>query len=295
MAKLVSESELNATLENLIKNAEQTLSFFCPYFKLHDRLKDCLKLRRFDYNLRIQVVFGKNEDNPTKSLSKEDLDFLKSFPNIIIKYEKRLHAKYYANEKNGLITSLNLHSFSQNNNIEVGIYFKVKSFLKNIASQTLGDLTSVISDTEDIAAEAYDYFEGVFKNAENVFENEPQFESKLLGLQKKYTDSKVLTDNTGKFFDFEKTPYKESSQTGNQYFKNQNTIQPNPVIYNQPQTGFCIRTGQPISFNPSKPLSYEAFQSWAQFGNPDYNEKFCHACGKNWRTSVRNPFCANCG
>jgi hypothetical protein len=31
-----------------------------------------------------------------------------------------------------------------------------------------------------------------------------------------------------------------------------------------------------IPFNPEKPLSYEAYQKWNQFGDPDYSEKFCH-------------------
>lgn len=51
MAILVNESQLNLTLEELINQAEEHLVFFCPYFKLHDRLKDCLKYRKEDYKL----------------------------------------------------------------------------------------------------------------------------------------------------------------------------------------------------------------------------------------------------
>src|SRR5687768_16965582 len=103
MANLVYESELNVILERLISEAEDQLAFFCPYFKLHDRLRDCLKLRKEDHKLRVAIVFGKNEDDPSKSLAKDDFEFLKTFPNIVIAYEKRLHAKYYSNEKHGLV------------------------------------------------------------------------------------------------------------------------------------------------------------------------------------------------
>lgn len=294
MASLVYESKLNVVLEDMIRDAEEELVFFCPYFKLHDRLKDCLKLRIDDHKLNIVIIFGKNEDDPSKSLSKEDFEFLKSFPNIIIAYEKRLHAKYYANEKNGLITSLNLHTYSQNNNIEVGVYFKTKGILKNITDRALGGLTSIISDTEDIATEATDYFNDVYKNAEKIFDREPQYESVMLGLQKKYSRSVVKLDISKSFFNQKRVEYNHPREESNNYFKAKNSTQPAYVQMQYPSQGYCLRTRQSIPFDPGKPLSYDAYQSWAQFGNPDYNEKYCHGCGRNWRTSVRNPLCNEC-
>jgi len=56
-------------------------------------------------------------------------------------------------------------------------------------------------------------------------------------------------------------------------------------------SGYCIRTGVEIPFNLEKPLSYEAFQIWNQFADPDYPEKFCHFSGEpsNGETSVGKP------
>lgn len=294
MADLIRESKLNVELEKFIDEAEQQLIFFSPYFKLHDRLKDRLKLKRENYKLRIVIVFGKNEDDPSKSLSKDDFEFLRSFPYITIKYEKRLHAKYYANEREGMITSLNLHSYSQNNNIEVGVLFKTKGFLKNISDSALGGIVSMISDTENIATEADEFFNEVYANAELVFENEPEFESKFLGIQKKFIGSKILTDNSANFFKevSKETPQKQSGNSN--YYSNRVTTQPTNLSYVKPNQGFCIRTGSPLPFNPAKPLSYDSFQSWVQFENPDYPEKYCHGCGKSWKTSVRFPLCPDC-
>lgn len=55
--------------------------------------------------------------------------------------------------------------------------------------------------------------------------------------------------------------------------------------------GYCIRTGVSIPFDIEKPMSYEAYKSWNQFGNSDYPEKFCHFSGKksNGKTSVNKP------
>ena len=57
------------------------------------------------------------------------------------------------------------------------------------------------------------------------------------------------------------------------------------------QTGYCIRTGIPIPFDIEKPLCYEAFQVWNQYGDPDYPEQFCHFSGEksNGQTSVNRP------
>ena len=66
--------------------------------------------------------------------------------------------------------------------------------------------------------------------------------------------------------------------------------------------GFCIRTGQSIPFDVMRPLSGAAFNSWAQFGDGDYPEAFCHFTGepsygdtsyhrpilqKNWRKAKK--------
>lgn len=55
--------------------------------------------------------------------------------------------------------------------------------------------------------------------------------------------------------------------------------------------GYCIRTGVEILFNIEKPLSYEAYKKWNEFGDPDYAEKFCHFSGEssNGETSVNRP------
>ena len=55
--------------------------------------------------------------------------------------------------------------------------------------------------------------------------------------------------------------------------------------------GYCIRTGVEIPFNIEKPMSYEAFKVWNQYGDPDYPEKFCHFSGEssNGETSVNKP------
>lgn len=55
--------------------------------------------------------------------------------------------------------------------------------------------------------------------------------------------------------------------------------------------GYCIRTGVAIPFNVEKPLSFEAYKKWNEYGDPDYPEKFCHFTGEpsNGETTVGRP------
>lgn len=289
MAAFLKDTELNLILEDIIKDANDEIILFCPYFKLHDRLRDCLKLRIYDPEVNIIVVFGKNEGDPSKSLHRDDFEFLKQFPSIEIAYEKRLHAKYYANEKTGVITSLNLHMHSQNNNIEVGVMFQTKNLLKNLTGKALSGLTSAILDTEDLATEAQQFFFDVYRNAEKIYQKEPKFKSGLLGLNKSYTHSDTLLDRTDWF-------YQQAPQVTEQAPKRpigfKVNTQPEPAP--QLDCGFCIRTREKIAYNPTRPYSWNAYQSWAQFSNPNYKERYCHSCGKSHNASMQYPLCYEC-
>lgn len=66
---------------------------------------------------------------------------------------------------------------------------------------------------------------------------------------------------------------------------------PKPTSSNVSAIGFCIRTGVKIPFNIEKPMSYDAFKIWSQYGDPDYPEKYCHFSGEpsNGETSVSKP------
>jgi hypothetical protein len=258
MAQFLHDNNLNAAIENIFRDAKSQLILISPYIKLHDRYKHCLLNHKNNDKLEIIVVFGKNEANISKSMSIEDLNFFKDFPNVQIRHEKRLHAKYYANEITAVITSMNLYSFSQDNNIEAGVL--VENTL--LGNNTLDNQSS-------------GYFEQVIEHAELLFRKRPVYDNGILGLQKKYTGSKIELDNIPNFF--------EGKHEIKIYSKSQNQT--------TRQTGYCIRTGEKIPFNPQRPFSAEAFQLWNKYANPNFPEKYCHYSGElsNKQTSFSNP------
>ncbi|MBL7911660.1 MAG: hypothetical protein JNJ41_11440 [Bacteroidia bacterium] len=65
----------------------------------------------------------------------------------------------------------------------------------------------------------------------------------------------------------------------------------NRKSFNSMPLGYCIRTGQRISLNHERPFSPEAYKEWAEWGNENYGEQFCHFSGErsNGLISKANP------
>lgn len=280
MAQFLTGNKLNSEIESILDKAQKQLILISPYIKLHERYICALKEKKADPELKIIVVFGKNEEDPSKSMKIDDLNFFMDFPNIEIKYEKRLHAKYYANEESALITSMNLYSYSQDNNIEAGVVTK-SSLIDSLTAHILTPFTG----GDKLDEEAYSYFCKVINNALTIYHKTPVFENSFMGLKKKYTGSKILQNNVNNLFIENSKPIEKS--------KFNFPIVHNKLNYkeNQTQRGYCIRTGQSIQFNPKKPFSDESYNSWVKFKNEEYPEKYCHFSGEisNGETCYSKP------
>jgi len=264
MAQLLTDSNLNAELENLMRSAKKELVLISPYIKLHERIKSILKSKKEQVDLSIIIVFGKNEDNISKSVNKSDIDFLKTFPNVELKYEKRLHAKYYLNDEFAIATSMNLYDYSQNNNIEFGIITARDGVLKF--------MKRTFSDSASLDEQIYWHIHDIVDGSISLFHKTPNFEKSKIPFKKdKYLGSTIIVDETDSIFS-QKKQYKPKPET-------------------KPPHGYCIRTGVEIPFNPKKPMTLEAYKSWERYKNPDYKEKYCHKTGKSsyGKTSMSSP------
>jgi hypothetical protein len=132
------DNQLIAAVEKLIRDAKKELIVISPFIDLDHRIQDALREKQSKYDFELCVLFGKNEDNCYKSIKRDSLEFLKQFPNIEIRYNERLHAKFYQNDFQFIMTSLNLYDFSLAKNIEVGIIsnHSAKGIIGKIADTT---------------------------------------------------------------------------------------------------------------------------------------------------------------
>ena len=223
MAKFLNSSGISYHLENLIKNANLSLFLISPYLKFNSRIKSLLDERN-RLKLDIRIIYGKVD------LQTEESSWLKSMDSIKVLFCKNLHAKCYINEKEAIITSMNLYDFSQQNNNEMGIYV-TKEDDPQLYQDIYTEVTSLIRTSEHVAISI-----------------------------EKVEQKKDL-------------PKKKFSKGKN---------------------GHCIRCDAKIKVNPEHPLCTKCYKSWSKYSDPTYEEKFCHICGKDNKSSLEKPVCYSC-
>lgn len=300
MSKFVTGKKLIDTVDSIIWEAEKVLLIVSPFIKLDEYFKKLFGKHKNNPELQIIIVFGKNETDVKRSFNQEDFDFFKLFPNISIIYTPNLHAKYYGNEDKGVVTSINLYDASFKNNIEFGIYTE-HSLLTSIADRF----------SSNVDMEAWDECKTIADSNDVVFIKRPVYKAKkgLLSFGKDYVDSEVLADHTKYFYKGFSKGYKPQRMSDFPEEISLENIRPFRQEHENPErepvkvkekeiryktsanTGYCIRTGEPIPFNPSRPFCYNAWQSWAQWENYDFQEKYCHRTGKpsHGKTSMNTP------
>jgi len=117
MAKFLDGPGVQAALTDIIKNAERKLLIVSPYLKISTQTKNYLK--SIDKkNVPTVIIFRTG-----KTVSDDDLAFFKELSHLKYGQCDNLHSKCYLNDKEGLITSMNLHEHFQTHNWEMGILF----------------------------------------------------------------------------------------------------------------------------------------------------------------------------
>jgi len=177
MAQLLNRFKIHNKLFEIIEDAEEQLIIISPHIKLDDDYRRALFYRIDDHRLRITIIFRKDEEAETNHLSQEDFDFLKQFPNIEIKQCIKLNAKIYANERQALVTSMNLRCKAQEPDIEAGILSKFNSI--SSFANLKGLLTGFTKDSLD--QQIYDLTVQIIKkDSEIIFKTEPVYDKSFL-------------------------------------------------------------------------------------------------------------------
>ena len=117
MAEFLTRKGIVYHLDRIISEAEKELVLISPYIKADNETKDILKNQK--RSTKIHVIYGKTRLKPAEKSFFNDISIEPSFL-------ENLHAKCYLNEKDALLTSMNLYEFSQEHNDEMGILVSVR-------------------------------------------------------------------------------------------------------------------------------------------------------------------------
>lgn len=236
MAKFLNSSGISYALENLIKKSDTSLILISPYLKFNEKIKQFLHEKNM-LKIDIKIIFGKED------LQTRESDWLKTMDSIKVLFCKNLHAKCYANEKEAIITSMNLYDFSQQNNNEMGIHV-TKEDDPELYKDVYDEVTSLIRISE--------YFKIGDKNA-------PQKKERA-------TKGSKVAKKINKFIS-----------------------KVNPL-----KKGRCIRCGDEVGLDPKSPLCKGCYKEWKKSSDPSHEEKFCHVCGKENKSTLEKPACYSC-
>ena len=284
MAEFLTTADISARLQTIIREADERLVLISPYLKVNPRIRELLE-QKSRTKTHVRIIYGKRELPP------EERKWIDSVPEIELCFRQSLHAKCYLNEKEAILTSMNLHQFSEQHNDEMGIvvtnnlwdekdralYNKISAQAEEIAyfSQKIrevprsGQAQGLVGRLKTIAK---DVFSKLGRNGPPGGETTAGDKSGL--------DTKESEDRQA-----------DVIQTRSE------GPQPDTPVAGQPQiptTGFCIRCKTEIPANPVQPYCDRHFRIWKRFENDDYPENYCHICRSETATSRRKPLCWDC-
>jgi|SRR5690554_3399376 len=177
MAKFLNTTGVSYHLEELIKSTKDRLILISPYLQFHNRVKDHLE------NLNIQkrdirIIYRENKLQP------EESNWLEKQIGIRTSLCNTLHAKCYINENEAIVTSMNLYSFSQQNNDEMGILVS-----KEDDPALYNDIYEEVQRLLTISEEIRVSIKKIDKETEKLSDKKIEKVQESL----KYTNSKLLT------------------------------------------------------------------------------------------------------
>jgi len=176
MAKFLNTTGVSYHLEELIKNTKDRLILISPYLQFHKRVKNHLE------NLNVQkrdirIIYRENK------LQVEESNWLESQIGIRTSLCNTLHAKCYLNENEAIVTSMNLYSFSQQNNDEMGIYV-TKEKDADLYNDIYNEVQRLLTISEEIRVSVKTVDKEIEQKTEKTFkkvqENKDFSKSKLL-------------------------------------------------------------------------------------------------------------------
>jgi phosphatidylserine/phosphatidylglycerophosphate/cardiolipin synthase-like enzyme len=144
MAKFLTTNGINYLIEEIIKGAKERIVLVSPYLRLNSRIKELLG-DGYRPDIDMRIVYGKKE------LEAPERQWLRSVPHIRTSFCQNLHAKCYLNESMCVISSLNLHLYSQQNNNEMGVMVK-----RSTDHQMFSDITAEVDRLVRISESTHD-------------------------------------------------------------------------------------------------------------------------------------------
>jgi len=143
--RFLTTKQISGEIEGIIRSAGEFIILISPFLKISDMYLERLT-EAGNKKIKIGIVYGKSE------LSKDEEYKISSIKNVALHFMENLHAKCYMNEKDAIITSMNLYEYSENNR-EMGIFISKETNTK-LYGEIYNEAISIIKNAnkENISA-----------------------------------------------------------------------------------------------------------------------------------------------
>ena len=205
MAKFLNTTGVSYHLEELIKTTKDRLILISPYLQFHQRVKDHLE------NLNIQkkdirIIYRENK------LQVAESNWLESQIGIRTSLCSSLHAKCYINENEAIVTSMNLYSFSQQNNDEMGIHV-TKEKDEDLYNDIYAEVQRLLTISEEIRVSVKKVDKNIEKESEKtiseIVQTKDNSKSKLLTTKELSQVTGLSSRKVNSWFTDKKLMYKK--------------------------------------------------------------------------------------
>ena len=140
MAQFLTTSSTASAIETIIRKGSSKIVLITSYAQLSDKYINRI-IQASERNAKIVFVFGKKMPNKTELVKFNGIE------NIELYFNKNVHAKCYYNEHQLVLTSMNLFTYSIENNAEMGILLENESD-KDLFNEIRIEAETIIHDSE---------------------------------------------------------------------------------------------------------------------------------------------------
>lgn len=136
MASFLTTIGISSSIGQILESATRQVGLISPYIRLSDRA--ATQLQSADKaGKKLLVVYGKTD------LPAETQKVFASLENLTLCYLQQLHAKCFFNERELVLSTMNLYAFSEQNNREMGI--RVRREEGRLYSDALREVRSIVA------------------------------------------------------------------------------------------------------------------------------------------------------
>lgn len=255
--EVLSDTDISSEVIKLIASANNFLFLVSPYLDPWPRLSSEIKRAAIRPNMKVTLLLRGGGDRAKQEEKAAEFKAV----GVQVLYLEWLHAKVYISESQALLTSMNLLKSSQQNSWEMAIRAE--------RERDTAVYMEIVKKSAELVKRALEDVKVVARvSADAEIE---ELESALLGRRGAVPARRVV---------LVPTPTRAASRPA---AKTTRSV-----------TGTCIRCSEDIRQNPERPFCADCYKAWAKYENPDYQESYCHGCGKEKVTSMAKPLCKRC-